>query len=182
MAHDAGAFRLEVGVFPIQRMTFASETRYQDGTLRIDRAALLAAIAEPRSSPIWKSTWPILGSHAALSMCSIPSLPWLKYRAARRSIRGSSTRPCRLGWSQSSPPGAAVIVCATFPDPTSGALSPVEATIDMSGPAAPYCACSDTVNVVLVCHPAPGGATLTSTLRTAPSSKRRFTWHAPQQR
>ena len=32
MAHDAGAFRLEVGVFPIQRMTFASETRYQDGT------------------------------------------------------------------------------------------------------------------------------------------------------
>ena len=97
MAHDAGAFRLEVGVFPIQRMTFASETRYQDGTLSIDRAALLAAIAEPRSSPIWKSTWPILGSHAALSMCSIPSLPWLKYRAARRSIRGSSTRPCRLG-------------------------------------------------------------------------------------
>ena len=26
----------------------------------------------------------------------------------------------------------------------------------MSGPAAPYCACSDTVNVVLVCHPASG--------------------------
>src|SRR5499433_4230882 len=48
MAHDAGAFRLEVGVFPIQRMTFASETRYQEGTLSIDRAALLATIAEPR--------------------------------------------------------------------------------------------------------------------------------------
>jgi len=48
MVHDAGAFRLEVGVFPIQRMAFASETHYQDGTLSIDRAALLAAIAEPR--------------------------------------------------------------------------------------------------------------------------------------
>ena len=48
MAHDAGAFRLEVGVFPIQRMTFAAETRYQDGTLSIDRAALWTAIAEPR--------------------------------------------------------------------------------------------------------------------------------------
>ena len=47
MAHDAGAFRLDVGGFPIQRMTFASETRYQDGMLSIDRAALLAAIAEP---------------------------------------------------------------------------------------------------------------------------------------
>ena len=51
MAHDAGAFRLEVGVFPIQRMTFASETHYQDGTLSIDRTALLAAIAEPGGFP-----------------------------------------------------------------------------------------------------------------------------------
>ena len=48
MVRDAGAFRLEVGVFPIHRMTFASETRYQDGTLSIDRAALLATLAEPR--------------------------------------------------------------------------------------------------------------------------------------
>src|SRR5215475_15623817 len=48
MAHDAGAFRLAVGVFPIHHVTFASETRYQDGVLSIDRAALLAALAEPR--------------------------------------------------------------------------------------------------------------------------------------
>ena len=46
MAH--GAFRLEVGGFPIQRIIFASETRYQDGMLSLDRTALLAAIAEPR--------------------------------------------------------------------------------------------------------------------------------------
>src|SRR5262249_56812295 len=52
--------------------------------------------------------------------------------------------------------GAAVLVCATFPEATSGALSPAEAIIDMSGPAAPYCACAETVNLVLVCHPAPG--------------------------
>ena len=51
--------------------------------------------------------------------------------------------------------GAAVLVCGTFPDPTSGALSPAEVIIDMSGPAAPYCAFSDTANIVLVCHPAP---------------------------
>ena len=44
MAHDAGAFRLDVGVFPIQHMTFAAETRYQDGMLSLVRAALLAAI------------------------------------------------------------------------------------------------------------------------------------------
>ena len=47
-----------------------------------------------------------------------------------------------------------MLVCGTFPDPTSGALSPAEVIIDMSGPAAPYCAFSDTANVVLVCHAA----------------------------
>src|SRR5262249_28542792 len=52
--------------------------------------------------------------------------------------------------------GASVLVCGIFPDPTSGALSPAEAIIDMSGPASPYCAFADTANVVLVCHPAPG--------------------------
>jgi glycine reductase len=35
-------------------------------------------------------------------------------------------------------------------------LSASEAIIDMSGPAAPSCAFSDTANVVLVCRPAPG--------------------------
>jgi len=52
--------------------------------------------------------------------------------------------------------GGAVLVCGTFPDPTSGALSPAESIIDMSGPAAPYCALSDTANVALICHSAPG--------------------------
>jgi glycine reductase len=50
----------------------------------------------------------------------------------------------------------AILVCGTFPEATSGALSPHEAIVDMSGPAAPYCGFAETANVVLVCHPAPG--------------------------
>ena len=48
MADDRGSFDLEVGVFPLQRLVFASQTHYQNGTLGINRAALLNAIAEPR--------------------------------------------------------------------------------------------------------------------------------------
>ena len=48
MEPDRGAFNLEVGVFPLQRLVFASQTHYQNGTLGINRAALLNAIAEPR--------------------------------------------------------------------------------------------------------------------------------------
>ena len=48
MERDKGAFNLEVGVFPLQRLVFASQTHYQNGTLGINRASFLAAIAEPR--------------------------------------------------------------------------------------------------------------------------------------
>ena len=49
MADDRGAFNLEVGVFPLQRVVFASQTNYQYGTLGIHRTAFLNAIAEPRA-------------------------------------------------------------------------------------------------------------------------------------
>ena len=155
MAHDA--FRLEVGGFPTQRMTFASETRYQAGMLRIDRAALLAAIAEPRVIAN-------LEMHLAHPGESCRIVHVLDTVAPMVKVAGRSTvYPGFFGTAMPAGDGrthllqgAAVVVCASFPEPTSGALAPVEATIDMSGPAAPYCACSDTVNVVLVCHPAPG--------------------------
>lgn len=52
--------------------------------------------------------------------------------------------------------GLAVVVCGEFPEGTSGALGYREGFIDMSGPAAPYCTCSDTSNVVLLLQPATG--------------------------
>src|SRR5712691_146975 len=157
MAHDAGAFRLEVGVFPIQRMTFASETRYQDGTLSIDCAALLAAIAEPPVIADLEIRLAHPGESCRLVHVLDTVAPMAKVQGRSTVYPGffGTTMPAGDGRNHLLR-GAAVIVCATFPDPTSGALSPAEATIDMSGPAAPYCAGSDTVNVVLVCHPAPG--------------------------
>src|SRR5262245_19714173 len=49
MQDAAGYDRLEVGIFPIQHLAFAPQTSYDAGTLYIDRSALLAAIAEPRT-------------------------------------------------------------------------------------------------------------------------------------
>jgi glycine reductase len=45
--------------------------------------------------------------------------------------------------------GLSIVQSAEFPEPTSGVLSVRESFIDMSGPAAPYCACSNTANLVL---------------------------------
>ena len=89
-------------------------------------------------------------------MCWTPCRRWRRSQGARRCFQASSALPSLLAMAAITVfRGAAVLVCGTFPDPTSGALSPAEVIIDMSGPAAPYCAFSDTANVVLVCHPAP---------------------------
>ena len=52
--------------------------------------------------------------------------------------------------------GLSIVQTAEFPEPTSGVLSVRESLIDMSGPAAPYCACSDTANLVLSFRPKAG--------------------------
>src|SRR5215467_1108902 len=52
--------------------------------------------------------------------------------------------------------GFSIVQTAEFPEPTSGVLSVRESLIDMSGPAAPYCACSDTENLVLSFRPKAG--------------------------
>jgi glycine reductase len=52
--------------------------------------------------------------------------------------------------------GVAVLEAAVLPEPTGGILEFNEGLIDMSGPGAARCACSNTHNVVLVITPRPG--------------------------
>lgn len=52
--------------------------------------------------------------------------------------------------------GVAVLESAQLPEPTSGILEFNEGLIDMSGPGAAYCACSNTHNLVLLFTPRPG--------------------------
>ena len=49
MQHVADSDRLEVAVFPVRQLVLASETAFDQGTLAIDKAALLQAIAEPHA-------------------------------------------------------------------------------------------------------------------------------------
>ena len=52
--------------------------------------------------------------------------------------------------------GMAVLASAQLPEPTGGILEFNEGIIDMSGPGAEYCACSDSHNAVLVFTPSAG--------------------------
>lgn len=151
-----GDFSLDVNDFAIHRLVFASQTQYQHGTLSIEREALLAAIAEPQivSNIEVHLAHPGESCRIVHVLDAVESMVKLSGRSTvypghfGPAIPAGSGRNHRLQ-------GLALLVSAEFPEPTSGALSPHESIVDMSGPAAPYCAFSDTANVVLVCHPAP---------------------------
>ena len=150
-------WRLEIGSFPVRRLAFASRTAYENGTLFIDGAELQARIAEPA---VMADT----AVHLAHPGESCRIVHVLDAVSPMVKVAGPSTvYPGFLGDALPAGRGrthvltaAAVLVSGTFPEPTSGALSAAEATVDMSGPAAACCAFSDTANVVLVCRPAPG--------------------------
>ena len=150
-------WRLEIGSFPVRRLAFASRTAYENGTLFIDGAELQARIAEP-------AVVADVAVHLAHPGESCRIVHVLDAVSPMVKVAGPSTvYPGFLGDALPSGrgrthvlTGAAVLVSGTFPEPTSGALSAAEATVDMSGPAAACSAFSDTANVVLVCRPAPG--------------------------
>src|SRR5262245_46938583 len=114
MAH--GAFRLEVGGFPIQRMTCASEMRYQDGMLSIDCAALLTAIAEPRVIANLEIHLTHPGESCRIVHVLDTVAPMVKVEGRSTVYPGffGTTMPAGDGRNHGLR-GAAVIVCATFP-------------------------------------------------------------------
>lgn len=153
----SGTFHLEVGSFPVQRLEFGAQTQYREGTLSIDRDALLTTIAEPYTMAEIDLQLAHPGESCRIVHILDAVAPMVKVQGRSTVYPGffGTTMPSGSGRNHLLR-GAAVLVCGAFPDPTSGALSPAEATIDMSGPAARYCGFADTANLVLVCHPAPG--------------------------
>jgi sarcosine reductase len=147
--------RLEVGQFPVRRVTFDTQTRYEDGTLHLDREALRQAIAEPHAMRDIDIQLAHPGESCRIVHILDAVSPMVKISGRSTVYPGffGPALPAGSGVNHLLQ-GLAILVCATFPQPTSGALSPHEALVDMSGPAAPYSGFSDTVNVVLVCQPA----------------------------
>ena len=157
MQRETGSDRLDIGVFPVQHLAFADRTSYANGTLSIDPSALLAALDEPGafSQVDIHLTYP--GESCRIVHILDAVAPMLKVQGRSTVYPGFVGAALPAGHGRNHLlQGAALLVCGTFPEPTSGALAPHEAIVDMSGPAAPYCAFSDTANVVLVCHPAAG--------------------------
>ncbi len=157
MVGGADALRLGVGDFPTQRLVFASKTSYRNGTLTMHRESLLETIAEPQVLADIEVHLTHPGESCRIVHILDAVQPMVKVQGRSTVYPGyfGPALPAGAGRNHCLR-GLALLICGQFPEPTSGALSAHEAIVDMRGPAAPYCAFSDTANVVLVCHAAPG--------------------------
>lgn len=151
------SLRLELASFPVTRAQFGSRTAYRDGVLTIDRAAALDLLAR---EPAFASVALDLahpGERVRIVHALDAVAPLLKVAGPGCAYPGFLGPPRLVGQGRTHRlDGLAVIASTPFPQPMSGVQSFEEGFIDMSGPAALFCACSDTVNVVFLPRAAPG--------------------------
>ena len=148
---------LELATFRIDRVVLGSETALQERTLIVNPEAI-------RNIFLHDSVFADVTVDVAHPGESVRIVHVLDSIEPRVKTAGSGVAfPGFLGSAKSVGEGStsrleglSIVQTAEFPEPTSGVLSVRESFIDMSGPAAPYCACSDTANLVLSFRPKPG--------------------------
>ncbi|MBI4319875.1 MAG: beta-aspartyl-peptidase, partial [Chloroflexi bacterium] len=149
--------RLELATFEVRQVELSHKTGFASGLLTIGRGELAALVARDDAIAGVELELARPGESARIVHVLDAVEPLLKVRGSSCAFPGllGPARTCGEGRTHRLK-GLAVVVCGEFPEGTSGALGYREGFIDMSGPAAPYCTCSDTSNVVLLLQPATG--------------------------
>jgi glycine reductase len=141
----------------VTALRFGSQTAFRDGTLTIHREEIRRLAGDDTCIADVQIELVSPGEETRIIHVLDALEPRLKvggdtvvfpgFLGPARTVGDGVTR--RLG-------GLAVLQSAQMPEPTGGILEVNEGIIDMSGPGAPLCACSDTHNVVLLFTPQPG--------------------------
>ncbi len=149
--------KLKLESFQVNAIRLGSRTAFSRGTLTIDaeelcrvahyddsvsgvKVELVSPGEETRIIHVLDAIEPrakIDGDRTAFPGFLVPA----------RTVGGGTTRRLK---------GMAVLQSAQLPQPTGGILELNEGIIDMSGPGADMCACSNTHNLVLLFTPSPG--------------------------
>ena len=148
---------LEVASYGVSRVAFSSETRIEGHVLHIDYDGLRSVAFQPDFMEDLRIELAHPGEEARIVHVLDAIEPRVKvggdavafpgFLGAARTVGSGRTNVLK---------GVAVLESAEFPQPTGGILEFNEGFIDMAGPAAAYCTCSDTANVVLVIRPKAG--------------------------
>lgn len=149
--------KLTLESFKVKAVQFGSRTAFASGTLTIDRDEVCRLAGDSTFIALVKVELASPGEEARIIHVMDAIEPRIKvggetvvfpgFLGPARTVGHGVTR--RLA-------GLAVLESARLPEPTAGILEFNEGIIDMSGPGAARCACSDTHNVVLLFTPRPG--------------------------
>jgi sarcosine reductase len=146
--------RLELANYRVEKLAFGNQTRLDDGTLFINKAELTTLF--DRAAPSLERIDVEL-VHPGESARVIHLLDAVEPRVKVEPL-GHVAYPGLLGPARTAGSGrtnrlhgVSIIQSGLFPNPTSGILAYWESIVEMSGPGAPYCACADTANIVLLC-------------------------------
>lgn len=149
--------KLTLESFKVKAVQFGSRTAFANGTLTIDRDEVCRLAGDSTFIALVKVELASPGEETRIIHVMDAIEPRIKvggetvvfpgFLGPARTVGHGVTR--RLA-------GLAVLESARLPEPTAGILEFNEGIIDMSGPGAARCACSDTHNVVLLFTPRPG--------------------------
>jgi glycine reductase len=149
--------KLTLESFKVKAVQFGSRTAFANGTLTIDRDEVCRLAGDSTFIAEVKVELASPGEETRIIHVMDAIEPRIKvggetvvfpgFLGPARTVGHGVTR--RLA-------GLAVLESARLPEPTAGILEFNEGIIDMSGPGAARCACSDTHNVVLLFTPRPG--------------------------
>ncbi|MBI4322031.1 MAG: hypothetical protein HY675_26360 [Chloroflexi bacterium] len=149
--------RLEVATFEVKQVEFSHRTALSNGILTIDRGELKALIQNDDAIESTEIELARPGESTRIVRVLDAIEPLLKVKGSSCCFPGllGPARTCGDGRTNRLK-GLAVLESSEFPQPAGGLLSFSEGFIDMSGPAAARCACSDTFNVILLLKPREG--------------------------
>lgn len=149
--------KLRLESYAVTSLVFGSQTAFMDGALTINAAEIASLARDNRCIADVQVELASPGDETRIIHVLDALEPRIKvggdtvvfpgFLGPARTVGHGVTR--RLS-------GLAVLESAPLPEPTGGILEVNEGIIDMSGPGAPLCACTETHNIILCFTPRPG--------------------------
>ena len=148
---------LELQTFRVRALEFGARTSFASGTLTIDREEIRRLATSPAVIADVDVELVAPGEPTRIIHVMDAIEPRIKVGGDAVAFPGLLGPPRTVGRGVTRRLGGlAVLESGVLPEPAIGGLEFNEGLIDMSGPGAAYCACSDTHNVVLIFTPRAG--------------------------
>jgi sarcosine reductase len=148
--------RLDVAQYLVQDVQFADQLAWEHGTLTVQPEQLRALFRqEPHIHDV--ALHIVRPGESARIIHVLDTVgPMAKVEGPSTVFPGFLGPPLTCGRGRTHQlSGFNLVQSAILPEPQHGVLSVREGIIDMSGPAALYCAAAESINLVAVCTPAP---------------------------